>query len=224
LDAILRYAIRLGENPLRLQAAFNWNQNTITRLSDAPAPLKRLEGLPGGIPAGNANAWFDRGEQVRFVEGQPKTVLNLQANYNVKELGIMVRTVRFGEIKAVNQIPYPELDQVAGGKFITDIDISYDLSKIITPGLSIGIGANNVFDVMPQTWTQWQSNGVTWNAATGQPTPIATATGYANVPLPTGVPATNFGTTGTVFQYINGGAPWGMGGRYMYFRVAYSLQ
>lgn len=224
LDAILRYAVPIGENTLRFTAAFNWNQNQFTRLSGSPAPLARLEGVNGGIPVGNANAWFDRGEQVRFIEGQPRTSLNLSINYNVGDLGLMLRGIRFGEVRVVNQIPIPELDQVVGGKFVTDIDISYNLSKIITPGLSVGIGANNLFDVMPQTWTQWQSNGVTWNAATGQPTPIATATGYANVPLPTGVPATNFGTTGTVFQYINGGAPWGMGGRYMYFRVAYSLQ
>ncbi len=224
VDAILRYAVRLGENPLRLQAAFNWNQNTITRLADAPAPLKRLEGVTGGVPVGNANAWFDRGEQVRFVEGQPRTVLNLQANYNVGDLGLTLRTVRFGEIKAVNQIPIPELDQVAGGKFVTDLDISYDLSNIVTKGLTIALGANNLFDVMPQTWTQWQSNGVTWNATTGLPTPIAQSAGYGNVPLPTGVAATNFGTTGTVFQYILGGAPWGVGGRYTYFRVSYAIQ
>lgn len=213
IDVIARYGFNLGEaGTLRLTAAFNWNSNKIERLADAPAPLKRLEGLPGGIPAtGNTNALFDRGEQVRFELGQPLTNLSIMANYNIGKFAAMARTMRFGEVTAVNVIARPELDQVTSGLFVTDIDLSYELLQ----GLRLAVGSNNIFDTMPQEWIRWAGGNI--------PAPAVAAGVYQGVPLPTGVPATTgIGLNGTVFRYP-ATAPWGMGGRFIYLRLTFSL-
>jgi iron complex outermembrane recepter protein len=215
LDVTARYGFNLGDaGTLRLTVAANFNENKIERLGDAPAPLKRLEGVTGGIPAtGNLNALFDRGERVRFELGQPRTNLNIMVNYNVGKFAAMVRTVRFGEVTVVNQIAVPELDQVTSGLFVTDLDLSYEVLQ----GLRVAVGANNLFDTMPQEWTRWLGGNI--------PAAAIAAGQYQNsVPLPSGVPATQgVATNGTVFRYPALGAPWGMSGRYLYARVSFAL-
>lgn len=218
LDVIIRYGFNLGDaGNLRLTAAFNWNETKIERLADAPAPLKRLEGVTGGIPGvlrpdgtlNPSNSLFDRNELIRLELGQPRTNLNLMAQYNVGKFAAMVRSMRFGEVTVVNQIGVPQLDQVTSGLFVTDIDLGYE----IVQGLRLAVGANNVFDVMPQEWTLWQS------------IPQHPSLPMARVPFPMGVPANQgVGTNGTVFKYPALGAPWGMGGRYIYARLTFSLQ
>lgn len=213
IDVIVRYAFNLGDaGTLRLTAAFNWNENKIERLADAPTPLKRLEGLPGGIPAtGNTNALFDRGEQIRFEQGQPRTNFNFMVNYNIGKFAVMARTMRFGEVTAVNVIARPELDQVTSGLFVTDIDLSYE----IVQGLRLAIGSNNLFDTMPQEFTRWAAGNI--------PAAAVTAGAYQGTAFPAGVPpTTSVGLNGTVFRYV-GTAPWGLGGRFIYARVTFSL-
>lgn len=216
LDIIVRYGFSLGEGTMRLTAAFNWNENKIDKLKDAPLPLKRLEGLPGGVPVSfnsdgtlnPSNALFDRGQVVLFEKGQPRTNLNLSANYSIGKFNAMLRTIRFGEVTVVNQIPFAQLDQETSGKFITDLDFSYEVLK----GLKVAVGANNIFDVMPQEWTLWQSIAQHPSLPSDR------------VPYPTGVPATQgVGTNGTVFKYSALAAPWGMGGRFMYVRLSFEL-
>jgi iron complex outermembrane receptor protein len=217
VDVIIRYGLNFGEaGTLRLTAAFNYNENKIERLGDAPTPLKRLEGLPGGIPpTGNTNALFDRGEQIRFEKGQPITNLNLMANYNVGKFAAMVRTMRFGEVTAVNVIAQPALDQVTSGLFITDIDLSYEIIQ----GLRLAVGSNNVFDVMPQEWTRWSAGNI--------PASAVSAGVYQGTPFPQAMPPvpanTGVGLNGTVFRYV-GTAPWGLGGRFVYARLTFTLQ
>ncbi len=197
VDVIVRYAFDLAEaGKLRLTAGFNWNENTIVSQAGNPPELTGLTGTTDP-----ANILFDRGERVRFLEGQPRTNLQLSANYNVGNFGVMLRTQRFGEVKVVNLIGQPALDQVTSGLFVTDLDINYEIVK----GIRIAIGSNNLFDVMPQEWIKWQ------------PTIPAALGGQ---PLPAGVPAnTDTGTTGSVFVYPATGAPWGVGGRFLYARV-----
>lgn len=222
LDVIIRYGLSLGDaGLLRFTAAFNWNETTIlnkeslTSLERVGTPLKSFIGLNGGIPVGNGNPLFDRGEIVRVELGQPRTNLNLMLNYNVGKFAAMVRTMRFGEVTAVNQIPVPQLDQITSGLFITDIDVSYE----VLTGLRLAIGSNNVFDVMPQEWTRWN----TTNAGSVPASAIAAGV-YANpVPFPAGVaPNQGIGTNGTVFRYP-ATAPWGLGGRFIYARLTFEL-
>jgi iron complex outermembrane receptor protein len=223
LDVTARYGLPLGDaGLLRFTVAFNWNQNTIlnkgslTSLERVGEPLRRFIGAVGGIPTGNGNPLFDRGEIVRFELGQPRTNLNIMLNYNVGKFAAMFRTMRFGEVTVVNQIPVPQLDQVTSGLFVSDIDLSYE----VLPGLRLAVGSNNVFDVMPQEWIRWN----TTNAASVPQSAVA-AGRYPNpVPFPDGVPANQgIGTNGTVFIFPALGAPWGMGGRFIYARLTFAL-
>jgi iron complex outermembrane receptor protein len=209
IDVIVRYGFNLGDaGALRLTAAFNWNQNTIESLAPTPEALRSVftDTFDPSYP------FFDRGERVRFEFGQPRTNLNLMANYNVGKFAVMARTIRFGEVTAVNQITRPELDQITSGLFITDLDLSYE----IVQGLRLAIGANNIFDVMPQEWVQWDAANV--------PATAKNAGLYNGVPFPAGVPANQgVGLNGTVFRYVTT-APWGLGGRFIYARLTFALQ
>jgi hypothetical protein len=121
--------------------------------------------------------------------------------------------LRFGEVTVTNQFAVPELDQVTSGLFVTDLDLSYEVLQ----GLRLAVGANNLFDTMPQEWTRWAAGNIPAAAVAAgvYPTPV---------PLPAGVPSTQgVATNGTVFRYPANGAPWGMGGRYIYARVSFAL-
>jgi iron complex outermembrane receptor protein len=201
IDVIARYGVELGDaGKLRFTAGFNWNENTILQQAANPPELTGLTGTTDP-----ANVLFDRGERVRFLQGQPITNLQLSANYSIGNFSVMLRTQRFGEVTVVNIINQPALDQVTSGLFVTDLDISYEFFK----GVRLAIGSNNIFDTMPQEWTKWQ------------PTIPASLGGQ---PLPAGVPATtDTGTTGSVFVYPATGAPWGIGGRFLYARLTVSF-
>jgi len=84
-------------------------------------------------------------EQINRVEkGQPKTSLKLLTNYQREKINITVNINYYGEYsQMMNGISY-DFEPA----WTSDIDISYQLDKDI----SISIGANNIFDTLPNTW------------------------------------------------------------------------
>ena len=108
-------------------------------------------------------------------KGQPRNVVNLIANYDLKQWSFMLRGVRYGEVSTmalgnnagVNQAtiaaltpgydvtlvdPVPgspagnkQVIQTFAAKWITDFDVTYRIQK----GLSVSLGANNLFNVYP---------------------------------------------------------------------------
>jgi iron complex outermembrane receptor protein len=96
---------------------------------------------------------FDRLERSRFESSVPKNKLNITANYTIKKLSFVARTVRFGEVTFLNAVDpnipannLPvELDQTFSAKWITDFSVNYSPGK----GLTLTVGANNLFDIYP---------------------------------------------------------------------------
>lgn len=96
---------------------------------------------------------FDRLEQSRFESSVPKSKLNITGTFNINKLSILARTVRFGEVTYLNAIDpnvpangLPvELDQTFSAKWVTDLSVTYQASKV----WSLTIGANNIFDIYP---------------------------------------------------------------------------
>ena len=73
----------------------------------------------------------------------PKTKLNFTINYGIGDFSAMLRNVYFGEVTR-NGFPYG-VEQVFAGKVVTDLSLSYKLTK----QLRFTIGGNNILNVYP---------------------------------------------------------------------------
>jgi len=144
LDIVLTDRFTLGAGQLTVTAASNFNKTTVESIQGSDV-IESDPGLKGRL--------FDRLERSRYESSVPKSKINLSANYSWNRLGVLLRTVRFGEVTfrnaidptvPANNLPL-EMDQTYSAKWITDIAVSY---KVIS-NLNITLGANNLFDVYP---------------------------------------------------------------------------
>jgi iron complex outermembrane receptor protein len=186
-DAIANYGISFSNSSvLRLTAAYNHNRTRVTRVDTLPTNLSGLK-----------SSLFDRVEQARIEEGNPENNLILAGNYSSGDLGVVLRTQRYGQVTSFGSAAtnaYGPLDQVYSPKWVTDISGSYSFNR-----LTLTVGADNVFDVYPDRNNNYGNLGTpytsTENGGTG-----------------------NFG----IFPYA-GISPWGFNGRFIYTRFAVGL-
>ena len=147
LDIIGSYRWRAGGmGNWTLTAAYNHNRTKIEKRINPLGPLSAVPGL----------VLFGREQGIRFTDGQPKSKIVLSADGDIGDFGITARTTRYGEViapdaaapLAPNQASLTALgpdDQVLGAKWVTDLEVRYQLMKRI----DLAIGANNLFDVYP---------------------------------------------------------------------------
>jgi len=90
-------------------------------------------------------------EQISRVEdGQPKSSLKLLTTYQTQKMNITLNINYYGEYsQMMNEISY-DFDSA----WTSDIDISYHIDK----DLSISVGANNLFDTLPNKWDGLSGN------------------------------------------------------------------
>jgi iron complex outermembrane receptor protein len=186
-DAIANYGLSFSNSGvLRLTAAYNRNRTRVTRVATLRS---NVSGLQGSL--------FDRVEQQRIEAGNPESNLILSGNYNLRNLGLVLRTQRYGQVTSYGSAPanaYGPLDQVFSPKWVTDLSGSYTIGR-----LTLTAGADNIFDVYPD-----RNNN---NGNLGTPYSSAENGGTAN-----------FG----IFPYA-GISPWGFNGRFLYTRLAVGL-
>jgi iron complex outermembrane receptor protein len=184
-DIIANYGITLANSGvLRLSAAYNHNRTSVTRVDTLPTPLALLK-----------TSLFDRVEQGRIEQGNPADNLILSGNFDYRGAGLILRSQRFGEVTSYGATAtnaFGPLDQTFSAKWITDVGVSY-----LWRGLTLTLGADNVFDVYPD---RNNNNG---NIAT-----VATENGGTS----------NFG----IFPYA-GISPFGFNGRFIYTKIALGL-
>ena len=118
-------------------AGFNYNKNEVTDIIDPPAVL-----AGAGVDQGNL---FSDVELRRFEVGSPKTKLNLSAVWTMDEWHATLRTTRYGETQEPSSDP--ATNEVLPEKWVTDLDVGYDVTENVT----LTLGANNLFDVYPDT-------------------------------------------------------------------------
>ena len=147
LDIIGSYRWRAGAmGNWSLTAAYNRNKTKIDKRINPLGPLSALPGL----------VLFGREQGIRFTDGQPKSKIVLSADGDIGDFGVTARTTRYGKViapdaaapLAPNQTSLTALgpdDQVLGAKWVTDLEVRYQLMKRI----DLAIGANNLFDVYP---------------------------------------------------------------------------
>jgi iron complex outermembrane receptor protein len=135
LDVVANYGLALGaSSTLRLTGGFNYNVNRVLRVAPTPPALSAFQ-----------QTLFDRIERARIEVGQPKDNLYLSGVFNYQDLGITLRTQRFGEVTSFGTDPTGLLDQTFSAKWITDVGASYTFGGRFT----FAAGVDNVFDVYP---------------------------------------------------------------------------
>ncbi|MBK9989307.1 MAG: TonB-dependent receptor [Verrucomicrobia bacterium] len=136
LDLTTRYLIKTkSAGNLILTAGLNVNQQRLTRVAKTPPQLAAVSTIP----------LIDRAETVRYEKGQPQNTINLAANYLFRRWGLVIREVHYGKTTLVGAAADPTRDQTVSAKWITDINLSYNLKRYLT----INVGANNLFNVFP---------------------------------------------------------------------------
>lgn len=138
IDIVAEYGTELSSGArLGVSAAFNYNQTEVLRIN-SPSTF---------VPA---STLFGR-EQVTLVEeGQPHQRATLGTNYRS---GAWYTDLAFNYYGSVSGEGFtPGLKQKWGGKWLTDLSVSYNF----TDDLRVTLGGNNIFDVYPD---KWQSTG-----------------------------------------------------------------
>ena len=202
LDVVLSDRFDLGTtgNRITLTAAANFNDTNVEEVKGS-AKIENDPALKAKL--------FDRLERSRFETSVPKNKYMLSANYTAKNYGLLIRTVRFGEVTSLNataptgtNIPF-ELDQTYSAKWITDLTVNYNFRK----DMSFALGVNNLFDVYPdKAYIDPRNNE---NNLSGDPTQNYSG-GRDN-------------TSNGRFLYSRAVPQFGYNGRYVFGKLTYSL-
>ena len=123
-----------NESLLNLKVALTWADTEVIGDVDAPEILVGLE-----------DTLFPSQERSMIEEWQPNTRVNISADYIVGDLTIGGALRYFGSYTVQEGSGDDPARQTYGGKWLTDLQSNYQLNE----GLSLTIGANNLFDQMP---------------------------------------------------------------------------
>ncbi|HEX7181897.1 MAG TPA: TonB-dependent receptor [Thermoanaerobaculia bacterium] len=134
LDLVALYDWKLGaDSLLSLEGAFHFNDTEVTdRRSSSdilPAPVL-----------------FDQAQVTLIEEGQPGEHFLVGGTYYRGDWKTNLRFNYFGEVAGEGFTP--GFKQTWGGKWLTDLSISYD----VTDALSLTVGGLNIFDEYPDEW------------------------------------------------------------------------
>ncbi|WP_122847896.1 TonB-dependent receptor plug domain-containing protein [Pseudomonas viridiflava] len=135
VDLVGNYRQDLGRyGSLKWTAAFNWNQTQILNYKESTSILATSYEL------------MDREARNLITGVQPKTKLILGGDWRIERFNLNLALTRYGAYKEVNASSDRSLDRVYAAKWITDLDLGYDLTKT----LNVAIGAKNLFDIYPK--------------------------------------------------------------------------
>lgn len=135
LDLVGSYDQDLGNaGTVKWTAAFNWNDTEILAYKDSVNIL------------GTSYELMNRQARNLLTEVQPHTKLILGGNWRLDRYRVNLGLTRYGSWREVNAANDRSLDREYKARWITDLDVGYQLSK----DLELAIGARNLFDVYPE--------------------------------------------------------------------------
>ena len=158
LEAVLSYNTKFaGKHSLRATLAAIFIDNEVKKGSDGK-PI--IHASPILVSSGQLGNYFNREDRSRIEVANPKNKVSLTLNYKVSKFGVMVRFVNFGKVvyldpsidpanpgvfpmNAFNNNTRETLDQEFSSKLVTDVSLSYQITK----ELGLTVGANNLLDV-----------------------------------------------------------------------------
>jgi iron complex outermembrane receptor protein len=134
VDVIATYGWDVGDfGKIDFTGGFNYNETSITDEVETLGPLATVPGID----------LFGRLESLRIERGQPRTKVNLSANWSRGIAGVTLRATRFGEVFSPATNPLDDL--LIAPEWVTDIEGRLSLTENVT----VAVGANNVLDVYP---------------------------------------------------------------------------
>ncbi|MCF2516913.1 TonB-dependent receptor [Dyadobacter sp. CY351] len=130
IDLIIAHSTSLGIGRLSTTLAANFNDMDLGPVNTVP----KLRG--------KEDTYFDERERRFVLASAPPSKINLTFDYGVDKFSLMLRFIRFGEVKLANW-DY-ELD-IYKAKVQTDLTANYKFSK----NISLSIGGSNILNVYP---------------------------------------------------------------------------
>jgi iron complex outermembrane receptor protein len=161
IEGVLSYTRSWGGNQsITVSLAHSSIQNRVKRDDDGRLII---HGSPVLVSTGQLNKYFTRADQARIEVNSPQTKDIFTTQYKIGNYGILLRVSYFGKVSnwadssgganlsanAFDNNKVESLDQNFGSKFITDLSLSYTISKIVT----VNIGGDNLFNVYPDKQT-----------------------------------------------------------------------
>jgi len=138
IDVVADYTLRTGNfGSFRLSAAYSYNKTKILKIADNPS---QLAGLPVPIVI------FAHQAQSDLTRALPHDKIVLTSDWSLGKWHALGRLTRFGKYVEAGTAANGSSDRTFGAKWITDLEIGYDITDRIT----LSGGANNLFDVYPQ--------------------------------------------------------------------------
>jgi iron complex outermembrane receptor protein len=154
LDFSLNYRRALNKGILHLYCIGNFTQTKIKEDASGKKIIRTSELLQN-----YQDILFNREEISRIEVAQPRNKIIVGLEFTHKKFHLLLRNTHFGEVQYI----HPEdddpdnwvlntlnnevssRDQIFGGKWLTDLNMSYHFSN----KFSLSLGANNIFDVFP---------------------------------------------------------------------------
>jgi iron complex outermembrane receptor protein len=142
-DLLANYRFGIsGGHAVRLQAAYNHTETKVLRVAATPPELADFL-----AQSAFEAILFNDSARRRFTCGQPKDNVRLTADWARGGWSALLRQSRFGEYCSIEDRPSPTaIPQVFPAEWVTDLELAYRRDK-----LSVGIGAENLFGVLPDT-------------------------------------------------------------------------
>ncbi len=141
IDIVGSYSVSLNDyGTMDFTAGYNYTTNDVTKVLPPPAELAQV-----GVTEDNL---FSRLERTRFEKGSPRDKFNFGTTWRYEDFRITAQATRFG--KTVDPSTTAANDEPLPAKTIVDLEFGYEL----TPSIKLAFGANNLFDVYPDTAEQ----------------------------------------------------------------------
>ncbi len=157
VEMVASYSTKLGKDQtLRTTLAMTSIKNEVVKDANGQPIIKASPTLIATNQVGN---YFNREDQSRIEVANPINKVALTFDYKYKNLSAMLRLVNFGKVTYLDPTINPNnptafpinaftgaretLDQTFSAKTVTDLSVSYKITKEAT----FTLGANNLFDV-----------------------------------------------------------------------------
>jgi iron complex outermembrane receptor protein len=134
IDAVADYDLRTAAlGTFHLSAAYSYNKTKILSIADNPPQL------------GSNVVLFAHQAQSDLTRALPHDKIVLTNDWSLGKWHALGRLTRFGKYTEAGTAADGSGDRTFGAKWITDLEIGYDITSRIT----LSAGANNLFDVYP---------------------------------------------------------------------------
>ncbi len=156
IEAVVSYnKVFAAKQSLRTSLAMTFIDNEVKKGADGKPIIHASNIL---VNSGQLSNYFNREDQSRVEVASPQNKMTLMFNYKYSKFSALLRFVNFGKVTYLDPSTpgdtslYPvnlftgkkqSLDQVFSAKTVTDLSLSYQLTK----SLGATIGANNLFNV-----------------------------------------------------------------------------